>query len=211
MVQRLGDIGISNLRVMEAMLSTPRHLFIEEAFAHRAYEDVALPIAFNRLPWLPTRLMERPLSVANLKPVLERGAPESPQSQMTRMLARVKPATERTLKYLADTLVTDVELVNQKLKIQITCNDTVASHENIFLRRLCVTNLISTPRDVKIFLHHDFRIYESNFGDTAMFDPESQGIVHYKARCYYYHHQEQQYLDQQNDSCNRAGRPVFHQ
>jgi Glucoamylase and related glycosyl hydrolases len=92
---------------------------------------------------------------------------------------------ERTLKYLADTLVTDVELVNQKLKIQITCNDTVASHENIFLRRLCVTNLISTPRDVKIFLHHDFRIYESNFGDTAMFDPESQGIVHYKKHRYF--------------------------
>lgn len=61
MVQRLGDLGISNLRVLEAMLHVPRHLFVEEAFAHRAYEDAALPIAFNQTisqPWIVARMTE---------------------------------------------------------------------------------------------------------------------------------------------------------
>ena len=65
MVQRLGDLGISNLRVMEAMLSIPRHLYIEEAFAHRAYEDIALPIAFNQTisqPYIVARMTELLLS-----------------------------------------------------------------------------------------------------------------------------------------------------
>ena len=61
MVQRLGDQGISNLRVMEAMLYVPRHLFVDEAFAQRAYEDAALPIAFNQTisqPWIVARMTE---------------------------------------------------------------------------------------------------------------------------------------------------------
>jgi protein-L-isoaspartate(D-aspartate) O-methyltransferase len=60
-VQRLGDEGISNLRVLEAMLTIPRHLFVDEAFAHRAYEDDALPIAFNQTisqPWIVARMSE---------------------------------------------------------------------------------------------------------------------------------------------------------
>ena len=69
MVQRLGDIGISNLRVLEAMLSTPRHLFIDEALAHRAYEDVALPIAFNQT-------ISQPYIVARMTEVLMAGLPE---------------------------------------------------------------------------------------------------------------------------------------
>ncbi|MDY6982096.1 MAG: protein-L-isoaspartate(D-aspartate) O-methyltransferase [Pseudomonadota bacterium] len=69
MVQRLGDQGISNLRVLEAMLSTPRHLFIEEAFAHRAYEDVALPIAFNQT-------ISQPYIVARMTELLMAGMPE---------------------------------------------------------------------------------------------------------------------------------------
>jgi protein-L-isoaspartate(D-aspartate) O-methyltransferase len=70
MVQRLGDIGISNLRVMEAMLSTPRHLFIEEALAHRAYEDVALPIAFNQT-------ISQPYIVARMTEILMDGLPDN--------------------------------------------------------------------------------------------------------------------------------------
>lgn len=69
MVQRLGDLGISNLRVLEAMLSTPRHLFIDEALAHRAYEDDALPIAFNQT-------ISQPYIVARMTEVLMAGLPE---------------------------------------------------------------------------------------------------------------------------------------
>src|SRR5262245_66215571 len=44
----------------------------------------------------------------------------------------------RELRYLSETLVTDVQLTNESLGIKIISNDTVASHENIFLRRVRV-------------------------------------------------------------------------
>lgn len=71
MVQRLGDQGITNLRVLEAMLHVPRHLFVDEAFAHRAYEDVALPIAFNQT-------ISQPLIVARMTELLLATLPEQP-------------------------------------------------------------------------------------------------------------------------------------
>lgn len=72
MVQRLGDIGISDLRVLDAMLHTPRHLFIDEALAHRAYEDVALPIAFNQT-------ISQPYVVARMTEILLRRLPDNPR------------------------------------------------------------------------------------------------------------------------------------
>ena len=91
----------------------------------------------------------------------------------------------RTLKYLSETLVTDVLLTNEDLGLQIVSNDTVASHENIFLRRVRVNNLRDSEREIRIFLHHDFRISESKIGDTAFYDPESFALVHYKKNRYF--------------------------
>ena len=91
----------------------------------------------------------------------------------------------RVLKYLPDTLVTDVTLRNEELGIEVTCNDTVASHDNIFLRRVGVSNLRDDKRDVRVFLHHDFRIYENKVGDTAFYDPENLALVHYKKHRYF--------------------------
>ena len=92
---------------------------------------------------------------------------------------------QRSLRYLPDTLVTDVTLKNEKLGIEIACSDTVASHENIFLRRIRVTNLYENVRDIRVFLHHDFRIYENNVGDTAFYDPETLALIHYKKHRYF--------------------------
>jgi len=92
---------------------------------------------------------------------------------------------KRELCYLEETLVTDVRLTNERLGIEIVCNDTVASHENIFLRRARVRNLRDTERKVRVFLHHDFRIYENKVGDTAFYDPESVALVHYKKHRYF--------------------------
>lgn len=86
----------------------------------------------------------------------------------------------RDLRYLSETLVTKVVLKNERLGIEIICNDTVASHENIFLRRIKVKNLFDRERDIRIFLHHDFRIYENKVGDTASYDPDSFSLIHYK-------------------------------
>lgn len=92
---------------------------------------------------------------------------------------------KRRLKYLRETLVTDVRLVNESLGIEIVCNDTVASHENIFLRRVRVSNLRDRQRRVRVFLHHDFRISENKIGDTAFYDPESVALIHYKKNRYF--------------------------
>lgn len=91
----------------------------------------------------------------------------------------------RKLAYLPETLVTNVRLINETLGLEIVSNDTVASHENIFLRRVRVSNLLDSEREVRVFLHHDFRISESKIGDTAFYDPENFALVHYKKNRYF--------------------------
>ncbi len=92
---------------------------------------------------------------------------------------------KRDIRYESETLVTKVTLTNDKLGLEIICNDTVASHENIFLRRIRIKNLNEIQRDVRIFLHHDFRISENKIGDTAFYDPESFSLIHYKKNRYF--------------------------
>lgn len=48
LVTRLHDEGIRNQDVLDAIRNTPRHLFVDEALASRAYEDTALPIGYNQ-------------------------------------------------------------------------------------------------------------------------------------------------------------------
>lgn len=92
---------------------------------------------------------------------------------------------QRSLKYLPETLVSDVTLTHETLAVEIHCNDTVASHDNVFLRRVRVINKAEKDRNFRIFLHHDFRIYENNFGDTAFYDPETNSLIHYKKHRYF--------------------------
>jgi glucoamylase len=92
---------------------------------------------------------------------------------------------DRRLGYRPESLVTEVVLVNLELEAELRCSDTVASHENVFLRRVRVTNLGASTREFRIFLHHDFRIYENKVGDTAFFDPQTRAIIHYKKHRYF--------------------------
>ncbi len=92
---------------------------------------------------------------------------------------------QRDLRYLPDTLVTEVRLLNQKLEIEIVSNDAVDVHSNLFLRRLVVHNLAGAHREIRLFFHHDFYISESEVGDTAYFDPDTLALVHYKGPRYF--------------------------
>jgi len=57
LTDRLREQGIVNEAVLQVMASTPRHLFVDEALAHRAYEDTALPIGNSqRLRIAPMRI-----------------------------------------------------------------------------------------------------------------------------------------------------------
>ena len=61
MVQRLRERGIADERVLAAMAAVPRHVFVEEALASRAYEDSALPIGFGQTisqPYVVAKMLE---------------------------------------------------------------------------------------------------------------------------------------------------------
>ena len=96
-----------------------------------------------------------------------------------------QPEWTRSLRYKPETLVTDVHLTNAALGVEITANDAVDFHENIFLRQLHVRNLSDTPREVRLFFHQDFYISETEVGDTAYFDPDTRAIIHYKGQRYF--------------------------
>ena len=76
MVERLRDEGIGDSRLLEAMAAVPRHLFVEEALASRAYEDSALPIGFGQTisqPYVVARMIEELIRGRELGRVLEVG------------------------------------------------------------------------------------------------------------------------------------------
>lgn len=61
MMQRLREQGIRDLGVLDLMRSTPRHIFLDEALAQRAYEDSALPIGYQQTlsqPYIVARMTE---------------------------------------------------------------------------------------------------------------------------------------------------------
>jgi len=95
-----------------------------------------------------------------------------------------EPPWQRTLEYLRDTLVTDVQLQNDSIGLRIRCYDAVDPDASVYLRKIVVRNLREEARDVKLLLHHDFALYGNRIGDTVLFDPYSQSIVQYKARRY---------------------------
>jgi glucoamylase len=92
------------------------------------------------------------------------------------------PSWQRTLEYLRDTLVTDVQLQNESLGLRLRCYDTVDADANVYLRKIVVRNLRDEPRELKLLLHHDFALYGNGIGDTAMFEPHSRSVIHYKAK-----------------------------
>ena len=92
---------------------------------------------------------------------------------------------ETSLDYLDDSLVTDVVYENRAQGITIRANDLVDFHEDIYLKRLTVTNHTDRKVEIRIFLCHSFHIYGSSIGDTAAYRPEARGIVHYKNERYF--------------------------
>ncbi|MFZ9993865.1 MAG: protein-L-isoaspartate(D-aspartate) O-methyltransferase [Steroidobacteraceae bacterium] len=76
LVQRLRELGISNEAVLDRIRTVPRHIFVDEAIASRAYEDTALPIGFGQTisqPYIVARMSEALLEGGPLEKVLEVG------------------------------------------------------------------------------------------------------------------------------------------
>ncbi len=121
MVGRLKEQGISHPDVLRVMLETPRHLFVEEALASRAYEDTALPIGFNQTisqPYIVARMTELLLDAGPLDKVLEVGTGSGYQTAILAQLVKRVHSVERIypLQQRARRCLQDLQLRNVRLK-----------------------------------------------------------------------------------------------
>ena len=122
MIQRLMEQGIDNIPVLEAMCSTPRHLFLDEALSHRAYEDTALPIGHGQTlsqPWIVAKMTEILLSTAaRLDRVLEIGTGSGYQTAILApfvkqlySVERIAPLQQQARKRLRQLGIHNVRLI----------------------------------------------------------------------------------------------------
>lgn len=126
LVERLTEKGIKDVRVLEAMRDTPRHLFLDEALASRAYEDLALPIGYQQTisqPYIVARMTEiliedKKLEVQPIEKALEVGtgcgyqaAILSRFSKSVHSLERIKALHDKAAMNLKNLKIRNVRLL----------------------------------------------------------------------------------------------------
>jgi len=107
---RLIEQGIKDPLVLDVMRTTPRHIFLDEALSHQAYEDVALPIGYSQTlsqPYIVARMTEALVNSGSLERVLEIGSGCGYQTAVIAQLAdkvysieRIKPLLGRARRNL---------------------------------------------------------------------------------------------------------------
>ncbi|HEX4480471.1 MAG TPA: protein-L-isoaspartate(D-aspartate) O-methyltransferase [Rudaea sp.] len=98
LIERLKTEGIHDRRVLDVMGRLPRHLFVEEALASRAYEDTALPIGLGQTisqPWVVARMTEAVVEHALPEKVLEIGTGSGYQAAVLASLVKSVFTVER--------------------------------------------------------------------------------------------------------------------
>jgi protein-L-isoaspartate(D-aspartate) O-methyltransferase len=98
LVARLKEEGIADRRVLDVIGRLPRHLFIEEALASRAYEDTALPIGLSQTisqPWVVARMTEALIEDKLPAKVLEIGTGSGYQAAVLAALVKNVYTVER--------------------------------------------------------------------------------------------------------------------
>ncbi|MBA3034414.1 MAG: protein-L-isoaspartate(D-aspartate) O-methyltransferase [Gammaproteobacteria bacterium] len=105
MIERLREQGIKNEQALTAMASVPRHIFVDAAAAHRAYEDTALPLILGQTisqPYIVARMIELLLDARDkLGKTLEIGAGCGYQTAVLAQLTREVFGVERLAPLLA--------------------------------------------------------------------------------------------------------------
>lgn len=123
LVVRLREAGIRCDEVLEVMRSTPRHLFVDEALASRAYEDTALPIGYNQT-------ISQPLVVAAMTELVLAGRPErvlevgTGSGYQAAVLAQLVPRV-----YTVERIEPLVKLARQRFR-QLGLNNIRAAHSD---------------------------------------------------------------------------------
>ncbi|MBI4190908.1 MAG: protein-L-isoaspartate(D-aspartate) O-methyltransferase [Betaproteobacteria bacterium] len=104
MIERLREQGIVDEAVLNVMNEIPRHIFVEEALASRAYEDIALPLGFGQTisqPYIVARMTELLTAGKPLGKVLEIGTGCGYQTAILARLATEVYSVERLQPLLA--------------------------------------------------------------------------------------------------------------
>ena len=120
LVQRLQEQGIHDLRVLERIRNLPRHIFVDEALASRAYEDTALPIGWGQTisqPYIVARMTAALIAGPALGKVLEVGfgcgyqtAVLAPFAEKVYSIERVEPLVDRAKQRLKELGIRNVKL-----------------------------------------------------------------------------------------------------
>lgn len=120
LIRRLQEQGISDHAVLDVMRRTPRHLFLDEAMAHRAYENIALPIGHQQTlsqPYIVALMTELLLAGGPLERVLEIGTGSGYQTAILAQLVervysveRIKPLLDKARQRLRDLRLYNVHL-----------------------------------------------------------------------------------------------------
>ena len=120
LIQRLAEQGITNTQVLDVLRSTPRHLFLDEAMAHRAYEDVALPIGFQQTlsqPYIVALMTQLLLEAGPRARVLEIGTGSGYQTAILAQLVdevysveRIKPLQQKARQRLRQLKLRNVHM-----------------------------------------------------------------------------------------------------
>lgn len=97
----------------------------------------------------------------------------------------INEAWEREIGYDEGTLVSRVVLRHRGLGLELRSRDAIDFEVDVFCRELRVRDLKGEARRIRIFLHHDFHISGTDVGDTALYDPELDAIIHYKRDRYF--------------------------
>lgn len=122
MMQRLQEQGIRSLPVLDLMRSIPRHIFLDEALAQRAYEDSALPIGYQQTlsqPYIVARMTELLFQTGTRTRILEIGTGSGYQSavlakmpgvQQVLSVERIQPLQEKARQRLRLLKIHNVQL-----------------------------------------------------------------------------------------------------
>lgn len=87
---------------------------------------------------------------------------------------------EKVCQYEPATLVTDARVMHPGLAVTLHLHDAVHFTYDLYLKQIRVVNKANRPREFRIFLTHDFSINETDIGDTALYDPNFDAVLHYK-------------------------------
>jgi len=121
LISRLRDAGIRNQQILDVILNTPRHIFVDEALASRAYDDTALPIGFGQTisqPYIVARMTEILLGSGPCNKVLEIGTGSGYQAAVLAQLVEHVFSIERigALLNRARQRMRELKLYNVRLK-----------------------------------------------------------------------------------------------